>query len=142
MRNGAFAFRPFAPIRLQISFVDESCFLHADPFVGTAYRDRTCISASTVQRSPIELRRHGIGGRDRTADARLMRPQLYQLSYTDMTWQARQGSNLRMRESKSRALPLGDAPLKDQTDAHCSMVTRKPLVVGISTAALPLAPDL
>jgi hypothetical protein len=26
-------------------------------------------------------------------------------------WQARQDSNLRIRESKSRALPLGDAPM-------------------------------
>lgn len=27
-----------------------------------------------------------------------------------LPWQARQDSNLRVRESKSRALPLGDAP--------------------------------
>src|SRR5882672_10240645 len=51
------------------------------------------------------------------------------LSYTDI-WQARQGSNLRMRDSKSRAFPLGDAPIfafsANKSGAACGYRSRFP----------------
>ena len=72
---------------------------------------RAAFGADVIVETPIpKAKRSGIGKLNNPAKRRVDVPQLA-LGFIPVIWLGREGSNLRMQESKSCVLPLDDAPI-------------------------------